>query len=868
MLRRNAFFIFIGIILAISIVGCGGSPSHPVISGTLPNGTVGTPYTGTLTVTNGTAPFTWSITGLPATLTFPPAGSGNTVTISGTPLVAATITGTATVTDSKGHSSAAFPFSFTIAPSPTPVISGTLPNGNVDVPYSGTLTVTGGVAPFTWNITGLPATLTFVSSGTTVTISGTPLAAATITGTATVTDSTSTSSAPFPFTFTIGPAPTLAITPTSFNLMVGTAANQTLTVSPATIGPYTWGITSGALPAGLVLSNGTAADNSDKTIVTTTNTVTITGTPTTAGNFPFIIQVTDSAAPPNSAQALYSGFVSNSNAQACPAGSNNAGLPAGTSYAFLLKGFDATDDFPIAIAGSFTADGNGGITAADVDYNGVTLGPQNPGSNMDLPDSSYSFSLENGDTRGCLSLVFNAPAAMNRGNSRKSQTVSVRRTSPAARRANGAKPQGVPAPPPPPIPTRVIFQFALGGKTGGVYTTGNIIEFDNGDGATDSWASGTMHVQTLSPSFTVSSLASNFAFGAAGWDDSVDRAAIAGSFTIAGGTIGPIFADFNDAGALSGELTGGSGVINTITPATGRATANFDIPMPAPGPDLQFDAVIYVINANDFYILSSDAVSASVPLLSGRALNSPGTFAAGALNGFSLIASEGFDANAFTNVVTVGTAQFSSTGNTVSASLTQSDNGTVTTPTFAGTYAVDTTNTSSGRVSFTATGTATPPVIYLTSGGDGIEQIQGFSVGQDTATAPNLPNVVSGVLVAQSAAAPAFTPSSVSGTYAFGDSEDVDGQNGSFSGVATFAAPSSYSAVEDNSFVTITPPFLTLATPVSGAFAIVPAGTGTITVGANISNFVTNGQQIFSITPTANANPDAVLAVYTNIVAP
>jgi hypothetical protein len=865
MLRRNAFFLFIGLILAISIVGCGGSsPRTPVISGTLPNGTVGTPYTGTLTVTNGTAPFTWSLTGLPASLTF--ASSGTTVTISGTPLVAATITGTATVTDSKGHSSAAFPFSFTIAPSPTPVISGTLPNGNVDVPYSGTLTVTGGVAPFTWNITGLPATLTFASSGNTVTISGTPLATATITGTATVTDSTSTSSAPFPFTFTIGPTPALAITPASFSLMVGTAANQTLTVSPATIGPYTWTITSGVLPAGLLLSNGTAADNSDKTIVTTTNTVTIIGTPTTAGNFPFIIQVTDSAVPPNTAQASYSGFVSNSNAQACPAGNNNAALPAGTSYAFLLKGFDATDDFPIAIAGSFTADGNGGVTAADVDYNGITLGPQNPGSNMDLADSSYSFSLENGDTRGCLSLVFNAPAAMNRGNSRKSQTASARRTSPAARRANSAKPQGVPAVPP--TPTRVIFQFALGGKTAGIYTTGNIIEFDNGDGATDSWASGTMHVQTLSPTLTVSSLASNFAFGASGWDDSVDRAAIAGSFTIANGTIGPIFADFNDGGTLSGELTGGSGVINTITTTTGRATANFNIPMP-PGAALQFDAVIYVINANDFYILSSDAISTSMPLLSGRALNSPGTFAAGALNGFSLIANEGFDQNLSTNVIAVGTAQFSSTGNTVTASLTQSDNGTVTTPTFTGTYAVDATNPSSGRVSFTATGTAPPPVIYLTSGGDGIEQIQGFSVGQDTATAPNLPNVVAGVLVAQSATAPAFTPSSVSGTYAFGDSEDVDGQNGTFSGVATFTAPSTYSAVEDNSFVTPTAPFLTLGTPVSGTFTIAPAGTGAITVGANTSVFVTNGVQIFSIAPGTNTNgPDAFLATYTNIVAP
>jgi len=743
-----------------------------------------------------------------------------------------------------------------------PVISGTLPNGNVDIPYSGTLTVAGGVAPFTWNITGLPATLTFASSGNTVTISGTPLVAGTISGNATVTDSNMTSSQAFDYTFTIGATPALVITPTSFNLMVGTAASQVLTVNPATIGPYTWTIISGALPPGspaLLLGNGTTTD--PKTIQTTTNSVTIAGTPNTAGNFPFIIQVTDSAAPPNSAQASYSGFVSNSNAQACPAGNNNAALPAGTSYAFLLKGFDATDDFPIAIAGSFTAGGDSTVTAADVDYNGVTLGPQNPGSNVDLAASSYSFSLENGDTRGCLSLVFNAPAAANRGNSRRPQTLSARHTGPGARRANSPKPQGVPAVPP--TPTRVIFQFALGGKTDGIYTTGNIIEFDNGDGQTDSWASGVMHVQTLSPTFTVSSLAPNFAFGAAGWDATPARAAIAGSFAIAGGTISPIFADFNDNDNPSGELTGGSGVINAITTSTGRATANFDIPITG-SPDLTFDAVIYVINANDFYILSSDAVTVTpnVPLLSGRALNTPGTFAAGALNGFSLLASEGFDPVNSTNVVSIGTAQFSSTGSTATASFTQSDNGVVTTPTFIGTYTVDTTNPTSGRVSFTvATGTAIPPVIYLTSGGDGIEEIQGFSVGTDA-------NVGSGILVTQSATAPAFTASSVSGTYAFGSWEDVDGQNGSFSGAATLTAPSSYSAVEDQSFVTLTAPFLSLGTAVNGAFTIIPAGTGTITVSANTSIFVTNGEQIFSIVPTANSNPDAILATYTNIVAP
>jgi hypothetical protein len=738
----------------------------------------------------------------------------------------------------------------------TPVISGTLPNGNVDVPYSGTLTVTGGVAPFTWNITGLPATLTFAFSGNTATISGTPLVTGTVSGTATVTDSKNTSSAPFPFTFTIGPVPALTITPASLpQLTVGTATNQVLTVNPATIGPYRWAVTAAALAPGLAFSGGTSSG-----ATTATNTVTISGTPNTAGTFHVQITVTDSATPPNSTFVNYTIVVVNSNASACPAGTNNAALPAGTSYAFLLKGFDSTPA-PIVIAGSFTTDGLGGITAGDVDFNGFTNGPQEAGTSLDTANSSYSFDLNN-DTRGCLSLVFNTGAAAKPAGNGKVQGNAVRRASSKSRL--GIKHEGV-VPPPPPIPSRIVFQFALGGQTAGIFTTGNIIEFDNVAGGGTS-ASGVMHVQD-STAFNVSSLAANFAFGLDGWDFNVDRAAIAGSFTNAGGTLNPIFADFNDAGTLSGEITGGSGVINSVSTTTGRATASFTVP----GVLSAVDAVIYVLNGNDFYVLLDDAVSATVPLLSGRALDTPGTFAAGALNGFSVLASEGLDQNSFTNVVSVGTAQFSSTGNTATVSFTQTDAGTVTTPAFTGTYTVDTTNPSSGRVSFNPdSGTdTTPPVVYLTSGGDGIEQIQGFSVGQDTATSPILPNVVSGILVNQSATVPAFTAASVSGTYAFGSWEDVDGQNGAFSGSATFTAPSTYSAVEDETFVTLNPPFLTPGASVPGTFTILPDGTGTLTIGTSTNAFVTNGVQIFSIAPGTNTSgPDAFLSTYTNVVAP
>jgi len=336
--------------------------------------------------------------------------------------------------------------------------------------------------------------------------------------------------------------------------------------------------------------------------------------------------------------------------------------------------------------------------------------------------------------------------------------------------------------------------------------------------------------------------------------------AIAGSFTLTAGVINPIFADFNDNGSPSGELNGGanSGMINPVSSTTGRATGSFDIPMPG-SPDVQFDSVVYIINANDFYVISADNPSAgTTSLVSGRALATSTNFPA--LNGPYIVASEGFDSTNATNVVDIGTAQLSSAGNTVAASSTQNDGGSVTNITFTGTYALDTANPTSGRVQFTATaGTGVFPVVYLTSGGDGIESIQGFSVGQDA-------NVGSGILVLQNPVALPITSSSVSGTFAFGNLEDVDGQNGSFSGVSTLATTTAttgtYAATEDITFVTLNPPFLTLGESLSGTFTINPDGSGTLTIGTNPNAFVTNGLQIFSI-PTGET--DGVLSMYTNV---
>ena len=73
-------------------------------------------------------------------------------------------------------------------PPPAPpvaiVISGTLPNGQLDTTYSASLTATGGTAPYTWSASGLPSGLT-INNGT---ISGTPTASGTFNVAVTVTD--------------------------------------------------------------------------------------------------------------------------------------------------------------------------------------------------------------------------------------------------------------------------------------------------------------------------------------------------------------------------------------------------------------------------------------------------------------------------------------------------------------------------------------------------------------------------------------------------------------------------------------------------------------------------------------------------------
>jgi len=186
--------------------------SAPVLTlavvGSLPSGTAGAAYSQKLplSATGGVPPYTWSLTGTPVPgLTFDPTG----VALNGTPATAGTFTVAVTVTDSAGNT-ASKNLTLTIAPSALTITTPSqLPNGLLSASYSQTFTATGGVPPYSWSATGLPAGLTLNS--TTGAVSGTLAAAGAFQVVVTVTDSALTSSKSL-FTISVSYPPSPAIT--------------------------------------------------------------------------------------------------------------------------------------------------------------------------------------------------------------------------------------------------------------------------------------------------------------------------------------------------------------------------------------------------------------------------------------------------------------------------------------------------------------------------------------------------------------------------------------------------------------------------------------------------------------------------------
>jgi hypothetical protein len=256
------------------------APALTISPSAVPAARVGSAYAASLTATGGTAPFRWSV----SAGTLPQGITLNAVTgqLSGTPTTSGTsrFTIRAVSADQLMGSSA---FDLVVSSTQITISPPSLPPAKTGSAYLATLGASGGTAPYAWSIASgvLPAGLTLNS--TTGVISGTPQVPSNSPG--------STVSAGFAvqgtdanglnaFRSYLIPIENASITIAPSVLpefMAGQAITPLTMQAAGGVAPYTWGVLSGTLPAGLSLSSSGV----------------ISGTPTTSGTTPITIAVTD-----------------------------------------------------------------------------------------------------------------------------------------------------------------------------------------------------------------------------------------------------------------------------------------------------------------------------------------------------------------------------------------------------------------------------------------------------------------------------------------------------------------------------------------------------------------------------------------------
>jgi hypothetical protein len=716
---------------------------------------VGGSYQGSINVAGGLSSYSFSVNGSPVATNGTPfaisnglsatSTGGNTLTISGTPTTATTVSFQVSVKDATGAVAGPFTYSV-VANNPTPL---TLPSPNpqslgsgvVGSAYGGAINASGGIPGYTFTLNGtaVPTNGSLVAisnglsasntSGNTLQISGTPTSATTVTFQVSVKDSVNTTAGPITYSINlVNPTP-LQINTTQQDIsngLVGSPYQSYIDVTGGSgnNGNYVFSVSSGSLPPGVNLGSG----NCNSCIV---------GTPTTAGSNNFTIKVTDSTIPGSQATASYTVTVSNG-----PDGTKNYLLYG--RYAFLFRGFvdgnNGNAQYQTASIGSFVADGAGNINNVQFDVNdgsgaafqsyasGITgtysMGPDNRG----IVKLSHCVT-----SKGCYSGANEFTISMG-------EIVNVSLTSGTC--PNSGSNASCP-----------------------VYTNGRMVEFDDvGTTATGVHGDAELFRQSVGQFNTLSSFETNVAgswvFGNRGEDTSHGPLVAAGTFsaqsgTFSGsnlnGTINTGMVDINDAGTDSTSLTllgtdtytASTGAIGSNSGAT-TTTGGFAGTLNFNGPPLGYPTnyVFYMIDANRMVAMSWDSHAQS-SLVSGilyKQQSSHTTMPASAV--MYMTGSGGTSYGQLLQATCAGTTCTVNTDDVNdSGTYTQNQNPPAGTP-----FSVSV--TSNGRVTLSGAGNH-PPVFYLydstaTGGAVMLNTGGGTSIGEMRAQG-TVPGTVSGL---------------------------------------------------------------------------------------------------------------------------
>lgn len=256
--------------------------SFAVLTTNLPDASRGTPYSYFLHNFGAPGGAGWFPTGsLPAGLVLSPDGE-----IAGTPTQAGTFTFGVITGDVTG---ATLQLNLTLRVSAITIVETALNQAVVGIPYSQTLTATGGSGTIVWSAVGLPSGLTMSASGT---ISGTPGTGGGFLVQVTATDGVSPVLRRFVL-YSRLQNPTVLDLATSATVLPDATVGQLMSVSITPSGgvpPYSWDLAPGSIPPpgidGLV--------GSEVPPIFYPASLVLTGVPSVAGIYAFDLVLTDS----------------------------------------------------------------------------------------------------------------------------------------------------------------------------------------------------------------------------------------------------------------------------------------------------------------------------------------------------------------------------------------------------------------------------------------------------------------------------------------------------------------------------------------------------------------------------------------------